>query len=116
MKILVYGSSDDLIELEELDEFGARKANGWDAEFQVGPQFVSYLGFSSGTLLRVSYDGFWHVVALEKGACKIDRREATDVTEDYSDMLTLECVDGFSWVVCAEDMERLTSQLDMFVS
>ncbi len=116
MRITVYGASDDLIELESLDEFGALDGK-WGAEFNVssdGGPF--YLAFSSGTLLRVSYDGFWHIVALEKGSCKIDHRSATDIDDDYSDVVELECVDGFSWVICSEQMERLSGQLDIFES
>jgi hypothetical protein len=116
MKIQVYGSSDDLIELEQLGEDGTRFADGWDAEFELHWNYVSYLAFSTGTLLRVSYDGQWHIVPLERGSCKIDYRPATDLEVDYSDVVTLECVDGFSWVVCSGHLERLSGTLDNFVS
>lgn len=115
MKIRVYGSSDDLIEIEEVD-----KADGWYAEFMVRYDDISdepsYVGFSDGTLLRVSYDGFWHIVVLETGKCKISHRGATDIEEDYSDIVTLECVDGFAWVTCSPKMERFSGQLDIIVS
>jgi hypothetical protein len=110
MKVKVYGESDDLLELEEVD-------GEFNAEFSVGISGGPfYVAFSSGTLLRASYDGFWHIVALERGNCKVDHRSATDENNDYSDVMELECVDGFSWVVWSVDLERLSGQLDFFES
>lgn len=58
MTVYVYGASDDLIEIDgDLSE-----------EFSYTPRTYShhdpkpyYLGFSDGTLLKVTYDGDWNI-------------------------------------------------------
>lgn len=99
MSLIVYGASDDLVEIEGdiREEFNPRS----DDE-------PSYLGFSDGTLLRISYDGQWHISRLVEGAADYKHEPATgeegergDGSPAYSDRVTLT---GFgdlplAWVV-----------------
>jgi len=112
MELLVYGESDDVIVVQEVLPDGRFN---FIAEFAVRYGELNdepnYLGFSDGTLLRISYDGFWHIIPLERGKSKIDHRSGTDIHEDYSDAVTLENVDGFAWIVEGKDMKRLAGEL-----
>lgn len=120
MRLQVFGVEDDMICVEEVDENGAGVPDGFYAEFESRYGDIvdepNYLGFSDGTLLRISFDGQWHIVALEVGSCKATHSAARNVDEDYTDTMTLECVDGFSWIVEGKDMARLPGRLDFFVS
>lgn len=120
-RLSVYGVDDNLLCVEELNLFSDDpKAEAFYAEFDCaygdlddGPR---YLGFSDGTLLRVSYDGQWHIVILEPGKCKVTHRGATDLEDDNSDVVILYASEGFTWVICSRKMERLSGQLDFFAS
>jgi hypothetical protein len=120
MRLRVYGIDDDIIVVEEIGEYDAPVPEGFDAQFDLRYGDLlddpTYLGFSDGTLLRCSYDGMWHIVALEKGECKIEHEAATSPDEYYSDVVTLECVNGFAWIVEGKDMKRLSGQLDFLQS
>lgn len=113
MRLEITGWSDDRLQIEEVDEYGGMVVEGFSTEFAVLDAEVSYLAFSDGTLIRCSYDGMWHLVPLERGECKIEHRAGTDLEDDYSDVVHLDCVDGFAWVVCAEKMERLSGKLEV---
>lgn len=120
MRLRVYGVDDDLICIDQIDDYGYNIPDGFEAAFRVRYGDIldepSYVGFSDGTLLRCSYDGMWHIVVLETGMCKIEHDPATSPDEYYSDVLTLECTEGFAWVMCGKKMERLSGQLDFLVS
>lgn len=88
--ITVYGSSDDLIEIEGdvVEEF-ALGMNG-DGEL---------LAFSNGVLLRISYtnDGVWRVSPLA-GTDKVTVVQApADDEDNYSDRATIE--GDVTWVL-----------------
>lgn len=86
MSLTVYGASDDLVEVEGdvREEF-----NPGD-----GP---SYLAVSDGTVLRITYDGQWHISCVAVGTAEYTHDVATaedgDPREDgspcYSDRVTL---------------------------
>ena len=81
-KVLVYGASDDLIEIEgDLSE-----------EFNPsGNNEMCYLAFSDGTVLSVAYDrsGVWRINRVQAGTSAYEKREGTGPDEDYSDHVTL---------------------------
>ena len=90
MRIEVYGASDDLVEVD----------GDVTAEFNVyleGDE-PAYLGVSCGTLLRVTYDGLWHINVMEQGTAKVSHRAATNGDDDYSDRVVVEA-DVIDWVV-----------------
>jgi len=104
MGVKVYGSSDDLIEVEgDLDE-----------EFNVyleGDESF-FLGFSDGTLVQVWYDraGIWRTLILVIGRSATSLH--TPVGEEYSEVLEL-TGEKISWVVCGKDFgvdERQNTQ------
>lgn len=91
--VTVYGASDDLIEVEGdlREEFGC-----------YGEDEGLWLGFSDGTLARITYggEGMWRIHVHRNGSAKATKVEATDPDGDYSDKLTL---DGdVRWVVCGK--------------
>lgn len=95
MTVTVRGASDDLIEIEgDLNE-----------EFSGGDE-PRFLAFSDGTVLTVTYggEGFWRINQRRKGTAKYDKKEATDIVDDYSDTVTLT---GVSWVVCGDRFEKI---------
>lgn len=92
-KVTIYGSSDDLIELdgdirEEFLCYGDDEGN--------------YLAFSDGTVLHIVYneDGIWRITPTAKGSSKMTKEEAVSSEDNnYSDRVTLEgdvrwCVHG----------------------
>lgn len=87
--ITVYGSSDDLIEVDGdiSEEF-----------YAIDPDEGDLLAFSDGTLLRVVYDndGVWRITPIETGSGfrRIDQSAPGD-NDDYSDVAYLE---GVRWV------------------
>lgn len=88
MTTVVYGASDDLVEVEGpiREEFYAPSGDGL------------VLAFSTGVVLRVAFspDGFWRIAPLA-GGDKVTIVQATDVEDDYSDRATLH--DEPTWVV-----------------
>ena len=91
MSAIVYGASDDLIEVEgDISE-----------EFYPDSE-ARYLAFSTGALLRIKYDGTWNIRVLA-GDVAVDRAEGMDAA-NYSDRAT---VNGdVRWVVCGQHAER----------
>ncbi len=94
---VVYGASDDLIEVEGVicEEF-TLKNDGGDGDI---------LAFSSGAALRVVYtnDGIWKITILSPGA-GVTIVPADNVDTNYSDRATLVMPDkpdsfGRHWVV-----------------
>jgi hypothetical protein len=76
-KLEIYGSSDDLIEVEgDITE-----------EFNPTGDDNNYLGFSDGTILKITYDddGMWRIVPVVKGTAKLKIVQATDADADYTD-------------------------------
>ncbi len=55
MTVYVYGSSDDRIEID----------GSLVEEFYHMDQEPYYLGFSDGTLLKITYDGEWNIKVIE---------------------------------------------------
>lgn len=102
-KIVIYGASDDLIEIEGdiREEFGAYGEES------------SLLGFSDGSLLEVTYteQGFWRISPIVLNTDTFyAKAEATDPDEDYSDRVTLEgeiawVLFGAHWARTAKDPE-----------
>jgi len=98
MQVVIYGASDDLIEVEgDLTE---------EFSYLGGDDEGAYLAFSDGTLLTISYgaggSGFWRINRLCAGAANYVKVEATDEDTDYSDRVTLSG-DNLRWVVCGTD-------------
>lgn len=97
MQTMIYGASDDLIEVEGLisQEFSATLED--DA--------LNYLGFSDGTVLSVQYTGgFWRVHRVAVGTASYTKTEATNEERDYSDRVVL---DGdITWCVFGTHLER----------
>jgi hypothetical protein len=91
----IYGSSDDLIEIEggireEFDHY----FDGREEEEKV------YLAFSDGTLLHVQYDGVWRFTPIKKGTAEYSKEEAEGADSDnYSDLVTLK--GDIYWVALA---------------
>lgn len=108
MTVYVYGASDDLIEIEgDLSE-----------EFGYTPPTYShhdakpyYLGFSDGTLLKITYDGEWNI-KLIKGEALIYPAgfgSAEDINDSvagtipaYSDVAVIHS--DVTWVVGGTDV------------
>ena len=96
--ITIYGSSDDLIELE-----GAVEAEFYcytpDEEEPV------YLAFSDGTLLSVCYSslGIWRFQCVVEGLSDFSKVEGTD-DDLHSDKITL---DGpITWAILGSELAR----------
>ncbi len=95
--VTVYGSSDDLIEIDGdvREEFGVPSYNDPTA----------LLAFSDGTVLRITYtaDGFWRITPVVV-ASEYELRQATDEDTDYSDRATLR--GDITWVVLGTEIAR----------
>lgn len=102
--ITIYGSSDDLIEIEGdvTEEFYAKESE------------PNYLGFSNGVLARIEYndDGEWAIRVLHKPknvGTSIFFVGDSAITEsgrynDYTDVLCIE--DSIDWVTHGEGIAR----------
>lgn len=94
MKVKIYGSSDDLIEVEGsvTEEF-----NGDNA----------FLAFSDGTVLHIkcTKDGIWRITPARRGTSTYTK--TTEVISDdengYSDVVNLEG-DNLKWVALASEV------------
>ena len=79
--VKIYGSSDDLIEIEGdiVEEF-----NHMDGE-------ETFLAFSDGTVLSVEYTnaGIWRINRVKEGVASYKKVEATSPDDEYSDCVTL---------------------------
>ena len=87
--ILVYGASDDLVEIE-----GAMRG-----EFYALANDEGTLTFSDGTVLHIAYDGTWNITVVEAGpAFELVVRCLGDPDADvYSDMAWLRPVDSVTF-------------------
>lgn len=111
MKVVIYGASDDLVEVDGdlREEFYARRADEEDG--------ADYVALSCGTLLKVSYDGDWSVRVEAEGRAAVarypyddgraDRAVSVDGTllkdvPDYSDAVVVEA-DEIAWVVLGSE-------------
>lgn len=94
-EIIIYGASDDLIEVEgDINQ---------EVSVYVGDHEPLYVAISDGSLLRVTYDGMWTIRVLRKGfGTMIDHHQATDEDSDYSDRVTLTSELNFLFVVVGE--------------
>lgn len=101
-KIIVYGASDDLIEVE----------GSVGEEFNPTDGTTSFLGFSNGVVLKVTYDdeGIWriqpraghHLVNIDF-ALGEDADRRPDGKPGHSDIATFE--GPVSWVVFGDRLE-----------
>jgi hypothetical protein len=104
-QLIIYGASDDLIEVEGdiEEEFNPPYGSDDDAS--------SYLAFSDGSLLSITYtdDGLWKISPISVGSKTILGIEsATDIDDNYSDRVTLE--GEFRWVVMGTELARAGKQ------
>ena len=107
--VTIYGSSDDLIELEGgiSEEFTYPLNHGSDCDGVL-------LAFGDGTLLRMIYDedGVWRITVLIKGTASLSKTEGEVGADDnYTDRLTL--VGDLRWAVVgdqwAQDKKKATA-------
>lgn len=94
MSTRIYGSSDDLIELE----------GDFREEFNVCPEDgeFGYLALSNGVVLRVAYDddGIWRFTPLQApGRGRVDR--SPHGGETYSDVVTID--EPVTWALYGEN-------------
>jgi len=100
-EIVLYGASDDLIEVESTsfpdEEFGVWSDN---------PQHSIILAVSDGTILRVRYDedGIWRFTPSVVGSASVDIVPGVD-DRLHSDRVTL-TGDNLRWVVLASDIAK----------
>lgn len=103
-EIVIYGASDDLIEIESTsfpnEEFGVWPDN---------PLHSIILAVSDGTILRVRYDedGVWRFTPSVVGSASVDIKVATYDGDKgtYTDRVTL-TGDNLRWVVLASDIAK----------
>jgi len=101
--IVVYGASDDCIEIDGdvREEFVCpRDADGND---------TALLAFSDGTVLRITYTltGVWRIVPVQHGGAFMVVEQAPENCDDnYSDRVTLDTGIGsrIVWCVCGVAM------------
>jgi hypothetical protein len=99
MGVKVYGTSDDLVEIEGdiREEFYSL----------AGADTPVYLAFSDGTILAVdySYEGIWRITPIYLGAgeLKITQAVAANLDSDYSDVADL--YGDINWVVVGDRVE-----------
>lgn len=107
MSVIIYGSSDDLIEIEGdvTEEFYAL------AEYNNGEEECgAFLAFSDGTLLRIRYDegGVWRITPVSVPQMSmLDVQQSPEMADDkdgYSDVATLSTVGRVDWVVLASEL------------
>lgn len=90
--VTVYGSSDDLIEVEG----GIREEFTYAEEDRDG----DLLAFSDGTILRIQYEqtGIWRISPVVNGSSELSIKQAPeDDDSNYSDRATLS--GPVAWVV-----------------
>lgn len=95
--IVVYGASDDLIEIE----------GAIHDEFSPSDDGPTKLAFSDGTVLSVVYDddGCWRVNRVAEGSAKMEKVDAEGSdTENYSDRVTL--TGDIRWMVAGNYMAK----------
>lgn len=95
--VTIRGHSDDCIVIQGAihEEFSAYEAKS---------NIVRFLGFSDGTLLRITYGehnkAMWRISLIRKGTAEYIKAEAEE-GKSYSDQVSLE--GDVSWVVCGKD-------------
>lgn len=103
-QVVVYGASDDLVEVEGslVEEFSATDVQDGEGGEATG----RLLAFSDGTVLEVLYGqgtgAFWRIRRLATGSAKYKNDEGDDEETNYSDRVTLTgdikwCVAGNVW-------------------
>ncbi len=99
-EIVIYGASDDLIEVES--------TSFRDEEFNVylNESESVILAVSDGTLLRVRYDedGIWRFAPLVIGSANVTVEQGFD-DDRHSDRVTL-TGDDLRWVVLGSEIAR----------
>lgn len=97
--IKIYGSSDDLIEIEG----DIREESNWFAD-----EDRSWIALSDGTLLQVEYSslGIWRfeIVELCHAIVTTDRNPETD-DERYSDVVSI--AGDIKWILHGESLARV---------
>lgn len=86
-QVEVYGVSDDLIEIEG-------DAND---EVYLSGGYMSYMGFSNGTVLKIKYDGEWTIKVVNAGSSEVTLVHPSNKCE-YSDGAFVK--GDFDWIVC----------------
>lgn len=98
MSIIIYGASDDLIEIdgEIREEFSLHLDE---------PEDSALLFVSDGTVIRINYDcdGIWRLTRLVSGAARFEKGEG-NVEADTPDIVTLSGI-RINWVCLARDCE-----------
>ena len=97
MKTLIYGHSDDCIEIEADGPIGEQEFDGYDG--------ARFLHFSDGTVVRCEYtaNGVWRIERVKPGimhATVTHIPGANDDEDNYTDRLTLTTRKPFAWVDC----------------
>jgi hypothetical protein len=104
-EIVIYGASDDLIEVESTS-FRAEEFNVLNAACMEDgmPKFM--LAVSDGTVLRVHMDddGVWRFAPSVVGSASVDIKYGTDDRE-HTDRVTL-TGDDLCWVVLATEIAK----------
>ena len=96
--ITIYGSSDDLIELE-----GAVEAEFYC--YAADEEEPTYLAFSDGTLISAHYGdlGIWRFSLVVEGLASFKKEEGVD-DDFHSDKITL---DGpITWAILGSELAR----------
>lgn len=98
MKLKIYGSSDDLVEIE----------GDYREEFNPHSDEWSYLIFSDGTAIKILYtgNGVWKIELIAIGKETVHKFTpciAENIDETYSDELILEGT--FRWVIFATEAQ-----------
>lgn len=96
MTTTLYGSSDDLIEIEgDVRE-----------EFSHPEDDPCWVAFSDGTVVSVTYtgDGVWRIAPVHTGRCTLDVVQAVSADDDnYSDRATLSG-ETITWAMLGTDL------------
>jgi hypothetical protein len=97
VSVTVYGSSDDLIEVD----------GDINAEFYAGVgDDGDLLVFSDGTIVRITYTeaGVWRIAAVTQQSPGSLVQAPEDDDDNYSDRLTIDA-DNIRWVALASKVE-----------
>jgi len=97
-ELIIYGASDDLIEIEFVDRLAE--------EFYLDSDESNILAISDGTVLRVRYDedGVWRFTTFVVGSSSVDIVPGTD-DDRHSDVVTL-TGDNLNWVVLGNQLRK----------
>lgn len=97
-ELVIYGASDDLIEIES--------TSFEHEEFSISCDETNILAISDGTLLRVRYDedGVWRFSPVVLGSSTLDIKQGID-DQEHSDRVTL-VGDNLKWVVLGTQIAK----------